>query len=203
MILSDKMISSLAIDQNMLVPFDERKLQAASYDISSGNVAVVYTPVDRPIDLRNKELVELVTRKVNITNGYHIKPHEYILVKTKERFSIPANMTAHIRPRTTFTKLGLTVSDQHMNPAFQGYLYLGLYNTTPNIIDIYPDLTIAQMVFEKIAGEITEEKLYDHKKNAKYQNEDEFIVPKYDSLNAHERNKVDSVINKIFGKKDV
>ncbi|MGE9842489.1 dCTP deaminase [Selenomonas bovis] len=203
MILSDKMIRSLAINQSMLAPFDEHKLQAVSYDISSGNVAVVYKPMDRPIDLRNEGLVELVTRKVDITNGYHIKPNEYVLVKTKERFSMPVNMTAHIRPRTTFTKLGLTLSDQHMNPRFQGYLYLGLYNATPNIIDIYPDLTIAQMVFEEIAGEITEEKLYDHKKDAKYQNEDDFIAPKYDNLDEHERANIDSIVNKMLGKKDV
>ena len=40
MVLSDKMIRDLAINQNMLEPFDEQKLQAVSYDISSGNVAV-------------------------------------------------------------------------------------------------------------------------------------------------------------------
>lgn len=203
MVLSDKMIRDLAINQNMLEPFDEQKLQAVSYDISSGNVAVVYKTIDRSIDLRNKGLVELVTRNVDITAGYHIKPNEYILVKTKERFSMPANLTAHIRPRTTFTKLGLTVSAQHMNPEFQGYLYLGLYNATPNIIDIYPDLKIAQMVFEEIAGEITEEKLYNHKKDAKYQNEDEFIAPKYDDLDDNEKAKVDSIINKMLGETDV
>lgn len=203
MVLSDKMIRDLAINQNMLEPFDEKKLQAVSYDISSGNVVVVYKTIDRSIDLRNKGLVELVTRNVDITAGYHIKPNEYILVKTKERFSMPANLTAHIRPRTTFTKLGLTVSAQHMNPEFQGYLYLGLYNATPNIIDIYPNLTIAQMVFEEIAGEITEEKLYNHKKDAKYQNEDEFIAPKYDDLDNNEKAKVDRIINKMLGEKDV
>lgn len=203
MVLSDKMIRDLAINQNMLEPFDEKKLQAVSYDISSGNVVVVYKTIDRSIDLRNKGLVELVTRNVDITAGYHIKPNEYILVKTKERFSMPANLTAHIRPRTTFTKLGLTVSAQHMNPEFQGYLYLGLYNATPNIIDIYPNLTIAQMVFEEIAGEITEEKLYNHKKDAKYQNEDEFIAPKYDDLDNNEKAKVDRIINKMLGETDV
>ena len=203
MVLSDKMIRDLAINQNMLEPFDEKKLQAVSYDISSGNVVVVYKTIDRSIDLRNKGLVELVTRNVDITAGYHIKPNEYILVKTKERFSMPANLTAHIRPRTTFTKLGLTVSAQHMNPEFQGYLYLGLYNATPNIIDIYPNLTIAQMVFEEITGEITEEKLYNHKKDAKYQNEDEFIAPKYDDLDNNEKAKVDRIINKMLGEKDV
>ena len=41
MVLSDGMIRNLAINQRMLVPFEENRLQAVSYDISSGKVAVV------------------------------------------------------------------------------------------------------------------------------------------------------------------
>lgn len=203
MVLSDGMIRDLAINQGLIIPFEEKRLQAVSYDISSGKIAVVYMPVDQPIDLRNKSLVKMVTRDIDISDGYHIKPNEYILIKTKERFAIPRNMTAHVRSRTTFTRLGLVVSSQHMNPNFQGYLYLGLYNATPNIIDIYPDLVIAQMVFEEVQGKVTEEKLYDRKKDAKYQNEDTFILPKYDCLGETEKARVDNVINRMLRKKDV
>lgn len=200
MVLSDTKIREMAIGKGLLEPFDEERLQAVSYDISSGNVAMVYQSLDGAVDLRNKKQVELATRKVDITDGYHIKPGEYLLVKTKEKFSIPANMTAHIRPRTTFTKFGLIVSDQHMNPNFKGYLYLGLYNATPNIIDIYPDLIIAQMVFEEVTGEVSKEKLYDQKKDAKYQNEDEFIAPKYDKLSEDEKAEINGIINKMLGR---
>ena len=201
MVLSDKKIRELATSAGLLEPFDEERLQAVSYDISSGNVAMVYQPLAEAVDLRNKNQVELVTRKVDITNGYHIKPGEYILVKTREKFSMPANMTAHIRPRTTFTKFGLIVSDQHMNPTFKGYLYLGLYNATPNIIDIYPNLNIAQMVFEEITGEISKDKLYDHKKDAKYQNEDSFIQPHIEEeMPEIKRKEVEAFVNELVGR---
>ena len=78
MVLSDGMIRTLAINQRMLVPFEENRLQAVSYDISSGKVAVVYRNIDQSIDLRNKDLVQFVTRDIDISNGYHIKPNEYI-----------------------------------------------------------------------------------------------------------------------------
>ena len=200
MVLSDTKIRELTTQKGLLEPFDENRLQAVSYDISSGNVAMVYQSLDVAVDLRNKKLVEQVTRKVDITKGYHIKPGEYLLVKTKEKFAIPASLTAHIRPRTTFTKFGLIISDQHMNPNFKGYLYLGLYNATPNIIDIYPDLIIAQMVFEEVSGDISKEKLYDHKIDAKYQNEDEFIAPQYDNLSDGEKAEIDGIINKMLGR---
>ena len=52
-------------------------------------------------------------------------PNEYILVKTKEKFNFSCVLTGHIRPRTTFSRLGLILSDQHINPTFSGHLYLG------------------------------------------------------------------------------
>lgn len=42
MILSDKTIRDLAANCDLLVPFDENKLQAVSYDISSGKITVVF-----------------------------------------------------------------------------------------------------------------------------------------------------------------
>ena len=50
-------------------------------------------------------------------------------------------------------------------------------NTTPYTIEIYPNLKIGQIIFEKIEGEVTEELLYKNKIDAKYQNEDKFISP--------------------------
>ena len=201
MVLSDTQIQKLAEEKAMIISFDEERLQAVSYDVSSSNIVMVYQSLNNAVDLRNRAQMELVTRKVDITKGYHIKPGEYLLVKTKERFSIPADMTAHVRPRTTFTRFGLIVSDQHMNPNFKGHLYLGLYNATPNIIDIYPDLPIAQMVFEEVSGSITEAKLYDRKKAAKYQDEDDFITPRLDDdLSEEDRKKVDAFINELAGR---
>ena len=200
MVLSDNKIRELAKESKLLVPFDENKLQGVSYDISSGPVAIIFQSVKDVIDLHNNQSIERIHHEVDITNGYNVKPNEYLLIKTKEKFSIPFNMTAHIRPRTTFTKIGLIVSAQHMNPNFKGYLYLGLYNATHNTIKISSDLTIAQMVFEEVYGDITEKKLYNNKADAKYQDEDEFITPKYDNLNDDDKATVDGIINNMLGR---
>lgn len=203
MVLSDVKIKELVKEHGLLSPFDERKLQATSYDISSSSEVMVYCILDYAVDLRNRDHVETAMKKVNIGNGYHVKPGEYILVKTKEKVNMPDTLAAHIRPRTTFTRLGLIVSDQHINPSFQGYLYLGIHNVTPNIIDIYPDLSMAQVIFEKVDGPITQDRLYRMKQDAKYQGEDDFRVPKYDMLENEEKEEVDNIINKILGRTNV
>ena len=87
-----------------------------------------------------------------------------------------------------------------MNPGFRGHLFLGLYNATPNIINIVPGLTIGQMVFEKVQGQISPEKLYDQKPDAKYQDEDEFVTPRLDELSEQEQEKVNAIVDELMGK---
>lgn len=177
MIISDKKIRLLIKNNKLIENYTEENIQAVSYDIMSSNVIQIFNRIPGKINLQNKNDVRLANKKVYIDYGYTIMPNEYILIKTKEKFNFPETLTGHIRPRTTFTKLGLILSDQHINPTFSGYLYLGLYNATPNAIEIYPNLRIGQMVFEEIEGEITNNLLYKNKIDAKYQNEDTFITP--------------------------
>ncbi len=161
--LSDQKIRELVANNKLLEPFNEKQLQTTSYCILSGKVAIVYQSLNEIVNLNNKKQIELISHKIEIANGYHIKPGEYILVKTKEKLSMPENMTAHLRSWRTLIKLGLIMYDQHIDPNFNGYLYIGLYNATRNIIDIYPNLIIAQIVFEEVTGKISNEKLHNLK----------------------------------------
>ena len=38
-----------------------------------------------------------------------------VLVSLCENICLPSNVTAHLRPKTRYTRLGLLVSDQHCN----------------------------------------------------------------------------------------
>lgn len=175
MVLTDKEISKLVTESNMIENYNEENLQAVSYDICASNVIQVFNRIQGTVDLRSKESIKLSNKEVFIDYGYKIMPGEYILVKTKEKFNMTDDLTGHIRPRTTFTRLGLILSDQHINPTFSGHLYLGFLNATPNAIEIFPGLIIGQIVFERIDGEISDNLLYKNKKNAKYQDESKFI----------------------------
>ena len=177
MILSDKKIRDLIEKEKLIENYNEKNIQAVSYDVTSSNVIQVFNRILGVVDLRDKTSIPLANKEINIDYGYRIMPNEYILIKTREKFNFPEFLTGHIRPRTTFSRLGLILSDQHVNPTFSGHLYLGLLNATPNTIEIYPDLKIGQMIFEEIEGEISEELLYKNKSDAKYQNEDKFVSP--------------------------
>lgn len=203
MVLSDCTIREFVKSAHMIEPFCEDQLQAASYDITASEIAMIFKSRSQPIDLQDKVQMERAVEEINISAGYYIKPGEYILVKTQEKFNIPGNVTAHTRPRTTFTRAGLVLSDQHMNPGFCGRLYLGLYNATPNIMRIRSGLQVGQMVFEEIHGNITTEKLYNHKPDAKYQDEDKFRAPSFDELTPEDQEAVRKLTEKMLGKQNV
>ncbi len=177
MVLSDQNIEKLVKEKNMITPYEEAHLQSVSYDITSGSYVQTFSKLNSAIDLRDNRILRLVNREINIEQGYLMTPGEYVLLKTKERFNIPETISAYVRPRTTFSRLGLIVHGQQLQPTFSGHLYLGVYNATPNAIQIFSGLLIAQIVFEKIDGSITDSRLYKNKEDAKYNNEDGFIAP--------------------------
>ena len=41
---------------------------------------------------------------------------ESILLSLKETINLPNNLLAHIRPRTSLSRLGLLINFQHINP---------------------------------------------------------------------------------------
>ena len=177
MVLTDKEIRSLCIQTKtpLISPFDEEKLQGASYDVSMTGQISVFRKNIQTIQLLDQCTIDDLYQTRDISGDpYVLASQEYILVSLEERICVPKNMIAHIRPRTRFTRMGLLISSQHCNPTYEGTLQLGLLNASPNAIAIFPGLKIAQLLFEELSDTPTEEKLYKNKKNAAYQGETKF-----------------------------
>ncbi len=181
MILTDKEIRKLSnAEKGLIVPFSEDALQSESYDLSIGNTIAVLKKAVKCIDLRDQKDVDSIYEEQSLSDsGYILSPKEYILVALKEKVNLTDNITAHIRPRTRFTRLGLLVSDQHCNSTYEGVLKVGLLNVTDYAIKIFPGIRIAQIVFEELKSVPSENKKYMNKKNAVYQGENEFIGAKF------------------------
>ena len=174
MILTDKEIRKLCIDtkfqrnsESLISPFSETALQSESYDLAIGNMVAVLKKEVKCISLYDQNDIDSMYEERELPiSGYTISPKEYLLVSLSEKINLPDNITAHIRPRTKFTRLGLLVSDQHCNSTYMGNLKIGLFNATDYAIKIYPGIRIAQMVFEELKSRPSEMKQYKNKKNA-------------------------------------
>lgn len=170
MILSDKDIR-LYIEKgiNLIEPFEENSLQSESFDLSIGNTFSKYNADFKIVDLENQVSIDNAYTSYPLPpSGYILGPKEYILVSIAEKITLPENITAHVRPRTKFTRIGLIVSNQHCNSSYSGNLNLGLLNVNPFAIVIHSGMKIAQIVFEELKSVPTKNKQY----NGSYQNED-------------------------------
>lgn len=201
MVLTDNEIRMLCNEDNskpLITPFSEELLQSESYDVTIGDKICVLDKTLRNIDIRDKEATECMYSESSLSDqGYTMFPGEYILVQIKETVNLTDRLTAHIRPKTRFTRLGLLVSDQHCNSTYTGQLFIGLRNVTNASITIYPGVSIAQIVFEELASVPSEEKQYCRKKRATYQNEKEFRGYK---VPAELERDVNDVVDFLLGK---
>ena len=187
MILTDNQIRQLSSPNEqktaqLIYPFLEDSLQSESYDLSIDNKIAILKKEIGCIELDDQKMIDnMYEERTLLPSGDIISPKEYILVYLKEKITLPNNLTAHIRPRTKFTRMGLLISDQHCNSTYSGYLKIGLFNATDYAIRIVPNLKIAQIVFEELKSQPSSDKLYKNKKNASYQNEIEFRGAKFSS----------------------
>lgn len=201
MILSDKEIrerclnyKNYEMDAPMVTPFVEKKLQGASYDCSITEELFVIDKSNQIIDLRNKNDIEyLYNKRIIGDEGFILLPHTYVLVTLNETFYIPKNLTAHLRPRTAFIRIGLMVSGQHINPDSICKLKIGLFNASDNPIVLRKDLVIGQMVFEEMKSVPSDEKLYKTKKDAHYSEDIAFKGARFDG-------EFDNVVNRELKK---
>lgn len=181
MILTDLEIREKVKEINLIENFEEDNLQSESYDLRLGDEISILDRTPRIISVKNdKDLETLYETKKLDENGYSLIPGEYVLAKIKEKINLPDNLNAHIRPRTRFTRLGLIVSDQHCNSTYCGNLQIGIFNATNSTIQIFPNINICQIVFEELKSIPSSDKQYKNKKDAAYQNEEEFRGPKVD-----------------------
>lgn len=172
MILTDKRIRELSKSNGLITPFIEENLQSESYDVTIGKEVIVMKKDVHCLDISRQESIDGIYEQVDISKtGYIISPKEYILISLGETIRLPDNLTAHLRPKTRYTRLGLIVSHQHCNSSYSGHMSIGLYNATDYPVKIYSGYTVAQLVFEELEDTPTGEKLYRKKQSAHYQNE--------------------------------
>lgn len=172
MVLNGNDIKKLIKEKKVIENYNEQNVSSASYDITLSSKILKMKKSFRTIDLSVADEVERIYEEVDISNGYSLKSGECILGVLNEKIVLPENMIAHIRPRTSLSRLGLYINFQHINAGYSGILNIAIYNMSPNTYKITKDLRIGQIIFEEITDGITNDLLYPNEKMPVYQNED-------------------------------
>lgn len=203
MILSDIQIrdrvenfKKYQMNSPLITPFLENRLQGASYDCTISKEVISFRNIHDTVDIRDSLSIEATYRQTEIDEkmGFTILPNEYVLLTLNETFYVPKDLTAHLRPKTRFIRLGLMMSGQHINPESICKLNIGIHNISPNPINIYNGISIAQIVFEEMKTVPSDNKLYKTKADANYSQDIDFVgartTDEFDSIVGREAQKI-------------
>ena len=182
MIKSDRWIRRMALEQDMIKPFEERQVRTGviSYGVSSYGYDLRIADEFKIFTNINNTLVDpkrFDTRSfVDYQGGVCIvPPNSFALGRSMEYFKIPRNVLTICVGKSTYARCGIITNVTPFEPEWEGYVTLEISNTTPLPAKIYANEGIAQVLFFK--GEEEPAVSYRDKKG-KYQGQQGVTLPK-------------------------
>ena len=150
MILSGLEIKRRMGTDIMIEPFDERRINSNSYNLTLHDELMIYEEIQ--LDMRKPNRVRRLTIP---PEGFVLNPHQLYLGRTAERTETH-NLVPMIEGRSSVGRLGLFV---HVTAGFGdvgfcGYWTLEMFAVQP--VRIYAGVAICQIFYHDIAGPFTE-----------------------------------------------
>lgn len=158
MILSGKEILRRIGKEIIIEPFDQRKINPNSYNLSLHNELLVYE--NDTLDMKKPNS----TKRIIIPeDGYILEPGRLYLGRTRE-YTRTDKYVPMLEGRSSTGRLGLFIhiTAGFGDVGFAGYWTLEIFCVQP--IKIYPDVDICQIYYHTIDGE------YELYSSGKYQN---------------------------------
>ena len=182
-VLSDKSIRKLAIEKNMISPFQDKQirdgkisygLSSYGYDARVGEDFKIFTNVNsETVDPKKFISSNFVTKKTS--EFIIIPPNSFALATTVEYFVIPRNIMCIVVGKSTYARTGIIVNVTPIESEFFGTVTLEFSNTTPLPAKIYANEGVAQFLFLK--GDQAPETSYADRKG-KYMGQTGVTLPK-------------------------
>ena len=181
-VLSDKWITKMALENQMISPFEGKQIRADKisfglssfgYDARVSNEFKIFTNVNSEIvDPKNFKPSNFDTKNVS---ECIIPPNSFVLASTVEYFKIPKDVLVICLGKSTYARCGIIVNVTPLEPGWEGHVTLEFSNTTPLPAKIYANEGVAQFIFLK--GSEVPETTYDQR-NGKYMKQSGVTLPK-------------------------
>lgn len=158
MILSGKEILKHMGKEIIIEPFDEKRINPNSYNLSLADELLVYQ--NRELDMK---IANPVKKLVIPKEGLLLEPNRLYLGRTNE-YTKTERYIPMLEGRSSTGRLGLFihVTAGFGDVGFAGYWTLEIFCVQP--VRIYPNVEICQIYYHDINGE------YDRYQSGKYQN---------------------------------
>ena len=154
MILSDKQITILATEEQMIDPFVSKSvskgishgLNSFGYDLRCGSEFKIFTNIKgATADPKNFSEDNFIT--INGEDSILIPPNSFALASSLEYFKMPRNVTGLVTAKSTYARCGLGTPPTVLEAGWHGNLVLEFSNHTSNSIRLYANSGAAQILF--------------------------------------------------------
>lgn len=158
MILSGREIKKHMGKEIAIIPFDEKRINPNSYNLSLHNKLLVYENHVLDMKKENKAYEIIIPEE-----GYRLEPNKLYLGRTNE-YTKTEHFIPMLEGRSSIGRLGvfIHVTAGFGDVGFAGFWTLEIFCVQP--IVIYPNIEICQVYYHDIRGE------YDLYASGKYQN---------------------------------
>lgn len=157
-IKSDKWIRKMALEKNMISPFEAHQVRhgeqgktvshgtsSYGYDIRCSNEFKIFTNINSAIvDPKHFTAESFVDLHADICI---IPPNSFVLARSIEYFRIPRNVLVICLGKSTYARCGIIVNVTPLEPEWEGHITLEFSNTTPLPAKIYANEGVAQLLF--------------------------------------------------------
>jgi hypothetical protein len=89
-----------------------------------------------------------------VRGKFRLKPGELVMTRTLEKFTVPEGYSAEIFTRSSFGRLGLSVTCAgYINPGYRGHMPLQIKNLGRETIYFPPLISVCQLVVREVSSE--------------------------------------------------
>lgn len=125
----------------ILTPYDDERLNPASYDVCLGDEILVYEAAATPVLEQ-----EPVRHNLRDEGGYLLCPGEFALASTVDRVALSATVAAQVAGKSSLARQGLNIHTAGwIDPGFVGQVTLELSTTVA--FRLRAGMLIGQLVF--------------------------------------------------------
>ncbi|MBM4435188.1 MAG: dCTP deaminase [Chloroflexi bacterium] len=156
MVLSDRDIRAAIGEGRIAIdPFDPRRLQPASVDITLDRSFRVFRSTRHAyIDLAKG--VDDITEIVTVDDGdrFILHPGEFVLGSTVERIRLGDDVVSRVEGKSSLGRLGLLIHSTagFVDPGWDGHITLELSNVNTIPITLHPGMRIGQLSFFRLTS---------------------------------------------------
>ena len=181
-IKNDQWIRKMSLEEKMIEPFEggESPKGAISFGVSSYGYDLRLA--DEFKIFNNKATGMIDPKRMEADAFYDFKgevcvipPNSLVLARSLEYFRIPRHVLTVCFGKSTYARCGILTNVTPLEPEWEGYVTMGIVNTTPLPAKIYANEGIAQILFFE-ADEVCVRSYKD--KKGKYQAQKEITLAK-------------------------